>query len=48
MSRLHGVSIGLELTIFLKELIKLTTLARKTEKKTVVKVKPAFQEYRVY
>ena len=34
--------------IILKDLIKLPTLAGKNQKKTVVKVKPALQGYRVY
>ena len=38
---------GLNLQLFLKDLIKLTTLARKT-KNTVVKVKLALQGNRVY
>ena len=39
---------GSNLQFFLKDLIKLTTLPRKTEKKKEVKVKPALQGYHMY
>ena len=39
---------GSNLQLFLKDLIKLTTLPRKTEKKKEVKVKPALQGYHMY
>ena len=39
---------GSNLQFFLKDLIKLTTLPRKTEKKKEVKVKPALQGHHMY
>lgn len=42
------VNTVLKLKIIFKDLIKLPTLAGKKTKKTVVKVKPALQGYRVY
>ena len=42
------VNTVLKLKIIFKDLIKLPTLAGKKNKKTVVKIKPALQGYRVY
>ena len=48
MAAKFHVKTVLKLKIIFKDLIKLPTLAWKKTKKTVAKVKPALQGYRVY